>query len=169
MLLIAPTQSSVYSKPNMTATQSSVYSKPNMTATQSSVHSEQSMTTTQSAQNSEPSIAATQSSQYSEPSIAATVLTVQWTKHSSNTVFTVQWTKQAFWTWLVEVIAIVASFLCAGKPMKLIYFVSPYDLLDKKTLSAHPMTVEGQCLWSLFVAVPGELYPLLLLFSWPCQ
>lgn len=31
----------------------------------------------------------------------------------------------------------------AGKPMKLIYFVSPYDLLDKKTLSAHPMTVEA--------------------------
>ncbi|KAK7498356.1 hypothetical protein BaRGS_00010310 [Batillaria attramentaria] len=31
----------------------------------------------------------------------------------------------------------------AGKPMKLIYFVSPYDLLDKKSLSAHPMTVEA--------------------------
>ncbi|KAL8622395.1 hypothetical protein ACOMHN_041723 [Nucella lapillus] len=31
----------------------------------------------------------------------------------------------------------------AGKPMKLIYFVSPYDLLDKKTMSAHPMTVEA--------------------------
>ncbi|GFO06221.1 mediator of RNA polymerase ii transcription subunit 1 [Plakobranchus ocellatus] len=31
----------------------------------------------------------------------------------------------------------------AGKPMKLIYFVSPYDLLDKKTLTAHPLTVEA--------------------------
>lgn len=35
-------------------------------------------------------------------------------------------------------------FAVAGKPMKLIYFVSPYDLLDKKSLSAHPMTVEGK-------------------------
>ncbi|CAG5122347.1 unnamed protein product [Candidula unifasciata] len=31
----------------------------------------------------------------------------------------------------------------AGKPMKLIYFVSPYDLLDKKSLAAHPLTVEA--------------------------
>ncbi|KAK7110823.1 mediator of RNA polymerase II transcription subunit 1-like isoform X2 [Littorina saxatilis] len=31
----------------------------------------------------------------------------------------------------------------AGKPMKLIYFVSPYDLLDTTTNSAHPMTVEA--------------------------
>ncbi|KAK7009139.1 mediator of RNA polymerase II transcription subunit 1 [Biomphalaria glabrata] len=31
----------------------------------------------------------------------------------------------------------------AGKPMKLIYFVSPYDLLDKKSLTAHPLTVEA--------------------------
>ncbi|XP_059160074.1 mediator of RNA polymerase II transcription subunit 1-like [Physella acuta] len=31
----------------------------------------------------------------------------------------------------------------AGKPMKLIYFVSPYDLLDKKSLKAHPLTVEA--------------------------
>ncbi|OWF39396.1 Mediator of RNA polymerase II transcription subunit 1 [Mizuhopecten yessoensis] len=30
-----------------------------------------------------------------------------------------------------------------GCPMKLIYFVSPYDLLDKKTKSPHPMTVEA--------------------------
>ena len=37
--------------------------------------------------------------------------------------------------------------------MKLIYFVSPYDLLDKKTLSAHPMTVEGQCLSSSLTAL----------------
>ena len=28
--------------------------------------------------------------------------------------------------------------------MKLIYFVSPYDLLDKSTKTAHPMTVEGK-------------------------
>ena len=37
--------------------------------------------------------------------------------------------------------------------MKLIYFVSPYDLLDKKTLSAHPMTVEGQYLCSSLTAL----------------
>ncbi|XP_046375891.2 mediator of RNA polymerase II transcription subunit 1-like [Haliotis rufescens] len=30
-----------------------------------------------------------------------------------------------------------------GLPMKLIYFVSPYDLLDKKSKSAHAMTVEA--------------------------
>ncbi|XP_041366211.1 mediator of RNA polymerase II transcription subunit 1-like isoform X2 [Gigantopelta aegis] len=30
-----------------------------------------------------------------------------------------------------------------GLPMKLIYFVSPYDLLDKSTKTAHPMTVEA--------------------------
>ena len=38
----------------------------------------------------------------------------------------------------------IRIFVCVGKPMKLIYFVSPYDLLDKKTMSAHPMTVEGE-------------------------
>ena len=27
--------------------------------------------------------------------------------------------------------------------MKLMYFVSPYDLLNKRTRSPHPMTVEG--------------------------
>ncbi|KAH9499303.1 hypothetical protein Btru_003650 [Bulinus truncatus] len=31
----------------------------------------------------------------------------------------------------------------AGKPMKLTYFVSPYDLLDRKSLTAHPLTVEA--------------------------
>ncbi|KAL3832553.1 hypothetical protein ACJMK2_024187 [Sinanodonta woodiana] len=30
-----------------------------------------------------------------------------------------------------------------GHPMKLIYFVSPYDLLNKKTRSSYPMTVEA--------------------------
>lgn len=30
-----------------------------------------------------------------------------------------------------------------GYPMKLIYFVSPYDLLDKRSNSPHPLTVEG--------------------------
>ncbi|XP_064614002.1 mediator of RNA polymerase II transcription subunit 1-like [Liolophura sinensis] len=30
-----------------------------------------------------------------------------------------------------------------GLPMKLIYFVSPYDLLNKTTKAAHPMTVEA--------------------------
>lgn len=29
--------------------------------------------------------------------------------------------------------------------MKLVYFVSPYDLLNKRTRSPHPMTVEGMC------------------------
>lgn len=36
-------------------------------------------------------------------------------------------------------------YLCAGCPMKLVYFVSPYDLLNKRTRSPHPMTVEGMC------------------------
>lgn len=30
-----------------------------------------------------------------------------------------------------------------GRPMKLIYFVSPYDLLDRKTKFKHPLTVEA--------------------------
>lgn len=34
-------------------------------------------------------------------------------------------------------------YLCSGCPMKLVYFVSPYDLLNKRTRSPHPMTVEG--------------------------
>ena len=29
--------------------------------------------------------------------------------------------------------------------MKMIYFVGPYDLLNEKTKSASPMTVEGMC------------------------
>lgn len=37
--------------------------------------------------------------------------------------------------------------------MKLIYFVSPYDLLDKKTMSAHPMTVEGMENIKLYLSV----------------
>ena len=29
--------------------------------------------------------------------------------------------------------------------MKLVYFVGPYDLLDKKTKTSKPMTIEGEC------------------------
>jgi hypothetical protein len=38
-------------------------------------------------------------------------------------------------------ICIISSFI--GYPMKLIYFVTPYDLLDKSSNSPHAMTVEG--------------------------
>ena len=36
--------------------------------------------------------------------------------------------------------------------MKLMYFVSPYDLLNKRTRSPHPMTVEGT-LVEIFVRI----------------
>ena len=41
--------------------------------------------------------------------------------------------------------------------MKLMYFVSPYDLLNKRTRSPHPMTVEGT-LVGIFVRMDKILY-----------
>ena len=47
-----------------------------------------------------------------------------------------------------------------GHHMKLIYYVSPYDLLCKQTKSSHTMTVEGkcQCLYSNIKGKRPELF-----------
>lgn len=44
---------------------------------------------------------------------------------------------------LIKILYELCAIFLSGKPMKLIYFVSPYDLLDKNSKSAHAMTVEG--------------------------
>ena len=44
----------------------------------------------------------------------------------------------------LKVEVIYSLYFASGHPMKLIYFVSPYDLLCKKTKSSYPMTHEGK-------------------------
>ena len=48
---------------------------------------------------------------------------------------------------------LILHILCAhdaGLPMKITYFVGPYDLLDTQTRTSVPMTIE--CKWILWVA-----------------
>jgi len=60
------------------------------------------------------------------------------------------------WQWPAE-FRLRAFVCCQGLPMKLTYFVGPYDLLNHKTLRPTPMTIEGMFFSVYYVCIVSVL------------